>query len=843
MKSVKLFNALDGKTVTREYLENLISLAVDEGQPNVFVRLQDLLDTYQDDEKFVISLISNTIPTVPESMLNGIDIDDLNEPQALNKAVTPDKVYKMITTQIVEMFSKPVKWEKEWGSSKDGYLIAYNFITKKPYRNVNAMVLSPALFDQNKPVLDNPYFLTANQIKKLGGTIKKGSHAHQIIYYNFIYRFSNVANGLVIKTSDKQEFIFWVVSNMERLGLKNESQVKLFIYQNTFAFLKYYNVFNGTQIDGIDFDLDNFDLPGKILKIENHHEKLPICEAIIDAYPNPKVKLTYGGQEAYFNSASDVVRMPLITQFKYVQAYYSTFFHELIHSTGSPSRLNREFGKKFGDIKYSYEELVAELGSVFLCAESGILHYTFRNSAAYLKGWRNALVAAMKDDEKFIFTAASKAQKAVDFMLSEFDYKKAIKEQFKAEKEKKAREEKVAKMHQKPRKRKINKDNQLNLFDRLNGSKKKHDDYGGINHKIPGTNLDFATLSYLPYDNLPRAKKVYESLSAEEKKAFRYFVIVTDAADEGLYEDFIKTINSQPKKKPKPLKGILENVVANVVANATLGEPEPVEEQIQEVVVPVVNNFTSKPLSNNPKVQKIGAGNNVKSSFYKIGGETAKFLQRVERKTNHSVVITMDGEQGAGKTTTLFKFMNDFAAPGNKSLFISGEEDPSSELFKQKVNKYLSPAAQSNLDAVGDVETVNELYELIDQYEIIFIDSWQKLLRMIGNIRLDEDLRKKFDGKVFVVIFQQTTTGRTKGGSEVVFDGDIIIKMVKEPRFSDNYAYFDKNRYTLVDTADIRYNIASGTVYNPNEVAQENESSTQPDQVSNQLSGLRFAVN
>lgn len=825
MKSVKLFNDLNGKTVTRDEIGALIILAIDEGQSNVYMRLQDLLDNYQDDECFQICLISDTIPTVPESMLNGIDLDVLNEPAALNKAVTPEKVYKMITNQIIEMFSKPVKWSKEWGSDKDGYLIAYNFITKKPYRNVNAMVLSPALFDENQPVLENPYFMTANQIKKLGGTIKKGAHAQQIIYYNFIYRYSDVANGLVIKTTDREEFTIWVVKNMGRLGLKSESEVRQFIYQQTFAFLKYYNVFNGTQIDGIDFDLENFDLSGKILKIENHHEKLPICEAIIDAYPSPKVRITYGGQEAYFNPVKDMVRMPNITQFKYVQAYYTTFFHELIHSTGTPWRLDRDQGRVFGDKKYSYEELVAELGAVYLCAESGILHYTLRNSVAYLKGWRNALVNAMKDDEKFIFTAASKAQKAVDFMLSEFDHKKFMREQLKAEKAKKEREEKTAKMHPKPRKRKINKTNQPTLFDGLNGRKlKKHDDYGGSNHKIPGTNLDFAALSYLPYDNLPRAKKVYESLSAKEKKAFRFFVIATDAANEGLYEDFIKTIKSKPKKKVKPLKGIIENVVANVVANAALGEPETVEEQVQNVEpIPVVNTPPAKPFSKNPKVQKIGAGNSVQSIFFKINGETGKFLQRVERKPNHSVVITMDGEQGAGKTTTLFKFMNDFAAPGNKSLFISGEEDPASELFKQKVTEYLSTAAQNNLDAVGDIETVEELYELINQYEIIFIDSWQKLQRMIGKIRLDEDLRKKFDGKVFVIIFQQTTDGRTKGGSEVVFDGDIIIKMVKEPRFSDNYAYFDKNRYTLVDTADIRYNIATGTVYNPNEVAKEPE--------------------
>ena len=90
---------------------------------------------------------------------------------------------------------------------------------------------------------------------------------------------------------------------------------------------------------------------------------------------------------------------------------------------------------------------------------------------------------------------------------------------------------------------------------------------------------------------------------------------------------------------------------------------------------------------------------------------------------------------------------------------------------------------------------------------------------------------------MFVVIFQQTTTGRTKGGAEVVFDGDIIIKMVKCDSFSDNYAYFDKNRYTKVPIETIRYNIANGTVYNPQEPKQDDN-----QEVINTLN-LSFQVN
>jgi hypothetical protein len=214
-------------------------------------------------------------------------------------------------------------------------------------------------------------------------------------------------------------------------------------------------------------------------------------------------------------------------------------------------------------------------------------------------------------------------------------------------------------------------------------------------------------------------------------------------------------------------------------------------------------------LTKNTKVKNISQNSTVKSSYYKVAGDEGRFLQAVEKKPVHSVVITFDGEQGAGKTTTLYKFMNSFAQE-NKCLFISAEEHQDSYLAKEKTEKYLNTTAQKNIDIISDLENEKEFYNLINPYEIIFIDSWQKLQRMIGNIRLDEDLRKKFNGKVFVIIFQQTTTGRTKGGAEIVFDGDIIVKMNKGKTFSENYAYFDKNRYTKVPIETLKYNIEKG---------------------------------
>lgn len=265
---------------------------------------------------------------------------------------------------------------------------------------------------------------------------------------------------------------------------------------------------------------------------------------------------------------------------------------------------------------------------------------------------------------------------------------------------------------------------------------------------------------------------------------------------------------------------------------------EIIAEPVQEIpVAPIATRILKNPL-----VQNIGQkSTDGPSQFYTVNGEVGKFLQRVERKPVDSVVITMDGEQGAGKTTTLYKFMDAFAAPGNSCLYISGEEHPKSELAIDKVNKYLSTEAQQNIDTVPEIQDTEQLYELIADYDVIFIDSWQKLLGMVGTIRLDKDLRKRFNGKVFVIIFQQTTTGRTKGGAEIVFDGDIIIKMVKEARFADNYAHFDKNRYTLVPLETIYFNIATGTVYNP-EAEPENEAEPVQAVEPRQKTELQFSV-
>lgn len=164
-------------------------------------------------------------------------------------------------------------------------------------------------------------------------------------------------------------------------------------------------------------------------------------------------------------------------------------------------------------------------------------------------------------------------------------------------------------------------------------------------------------------------------------------------------------------------------------------------------------------------------------------------------------MITNDADQGAGKTRNLFQKANMYGENGYKVLFISLEEQPDSRLFSDKVKEYFSKKALDNIYPIGEINK-KKLDELVPLFDFILIDSWNKLLKEIldkDNYRLDidYDIRKKFNGKVFDMIFQRTTDGKMRGGSNAQFDGDVIIKIKKMPNWKDNYAYYDKNRYML----------------------------------------------
>ena len=835
MNVVNHFNGLNGSSVTRAAIIKMIAQAQDQEQYAVAERLKNVLSANPEDTKFRFKIQDPAIEVVPASILCSLEHEDHNHEQAygLGTPVSPNEIYSYVTDLILNTIKNVghLPWQKDWvGSGEEKQ--ARNYVSKKPYSGINFVLLNfEVLHDKNgDPYLapikfKQPYYLTFNQIKDSGAKLKKGAIASRVIYYTQILKYKSDTHDF--KGGDAKKFEDFVKEN----GI-TEADIKGNLTK--IPVIKYYNVFRADDCTGLTFPK-----PVAVKVVQ----PIEACQAIIDNFKNPP-KYTFVGTSAHYVPSKDVLNMPKIQAFNKEASYYCTFFHEMIHSTGHEKRVNRNFPAKPDKKEYAFEELIAELGAVFLCSQSGILFETRENSAKYLAGWNKALVTQLESDNRFFLKAAAQAQKASDYILDRNaagtpNYlQKAAKAVAKIKPVKKAVRKTVKPSVDKEHLEKVNPKGYAN--------KPKSTSVATAIEQVLNTG------KYHPVKSM-QANVLYNLLKDVEDITAEDIQLKTNDFQQGIlegisekyifYYDGHDTITLYPQglKLIEAIKGRLVSLKNQkqqlslfdglkgrkkpVVKKGLGTAAQEIESEREDIEPELPRPVTKAAVSNNPRVQKIGCSSDkAPSEFFTVNGEVGKFLQRVEKKPVQSVVITMDGEQGAGKTTAMYKFMDAFGTPGNSCLFLSLEEHPDSQLAKDKVGKYLTPEAQQNIDTVADVTDMSDLYSLVKDYDIIFIDSWQKLQRMVGTIRLDEDLRKKFNGKVFVIIFQQTTTGRTKGGAEVVFDGDIIIKMVKEARFEDNYAWFDKNRYTLVPLETMRYNIASGTVYNP-------EATAEPEQV------------
>jgi len=286
-------------------------------------------------------------------------------------------IYQMVTDLILEKLENGiVPWKQNW--SEMG--APANYVTKKDYRGINLWILLSLKHGI-------PYYLTFKQASALGGKIKKGSKGLPVCYWN--YTFKHKITG---KRLSEEEAKVVLPENLERS-----------------AYLKYYTVFNVSDTEGIDF---------KFPEINNSCEATTIekCEQIInEMLLPPKIKSVKNFP--YYSPKRDFINMPAMVQFKSPKSYYSVLFHELVHATGHPKRLNRPEIANFnpyGSEAYSREELTAEMGAGFLNNYSGILSEDLiDDSASYIDGWLKVL----KNDKKLILEAAGKAQKAVDYIL------------------------------------------------------------------------------------------------------------------------------------------------------------------------------------------------------------------------------------------------------------------------------------------------------------------------------------------------------------------------------------------------------------------------------------------
>jgi nucleoside-triphosphatase THEP1 len=243
--------------------------------------------------------------------------------------------------------------------------------------------------------------------------------------------------------------------------------------------------------------------------------------------------------------------------------------------------------------------------------------------------------------------------------------------------------------------------------------------------------------------------------------------------------------------KTKPIK---KEVVRIDQFKKGLNAPDVVEKPITKENID--KNSLAYKMANKPKEVPI----------FKIENkDISDFLGNVERKNKESVVVSLTGGQGSMKTRMCFQFMNALAQ-NYKVGHASIEEHPESNVYYDKAEQYLNEKALGNIEA-PEIKTIAELESLIKKNDVIVIDSFTKMQEMEKGFEVDKDLRKKYDGKLFIVIFQQTTDGKMRGGSKSQFDADIVLFTEKKDDYRENYIYADKNRYQNKPLDGLKFNI------------------------------------
>ena len=275
-------------------------------------------------------------------------------------------IYEMVTERIMEQLESGVI---PWTTPISQRGAPRNLLSRKEYRGINPFILSGAPYESR-------YWVTFRQAQELGGNVRKGEKGYPVVYWHW--------------RSEEE---------MARLARKTPHPAP--------CFPLYYTVFNLDQCEGIE-------TPGDDTK-KFSHSPIEEAERVIREMPTAPPIINTGIEKAFYSPSKDIVSLPRSTRFETAEAYYSTVFHELAHSTGHEVRLNRFVSGKnrsFGSEDYSFEELVAEMTAAFLCAHCGIENQV-APSASYIYSW----LAVLRQDKKILLDAATAAQKAADFIL------------------------------------------------------------------------------------------------------------------------------------------------------------------------------------------------------------------------------------------------------------------------------------------------------------------------------------------------------------------------------------------------------------------------------------------
>ena len=285
-------------------------------------------------------------------------------------------LYQHVTNQIVAALEQGVRpWVQPWSSDHLACRVGRPLrACGKGYRGINVLVLWLTATAQG---YRSPFWLTFKQALELGGNVRKGEHGAKVCYFDKL-------------TREKLD---------QQTGETTEQRI---------AFIKTYTVFSAEQCEGLP---QHFLPPPELAPTPAAVEaRLAHAEAFI-AHTGAAIR--HGGDRACYSAAADLITMPPFPAFATPHDYYATLLHELVHLTKHPSRLDRDCGRKqWGDEGYAMEELVAEVGSAFLCADLGITTHAREDHASYIASW----LAVLKNDKRAIFQAAAMAEHAAGWL-------------------------------------------------------------------------------------------------------------------------------------------------------------------------------------------------------------------------------------------------------------------------------------------------------------------------------------------------------------------------------------------------------------------------------------------
>ena len=274
-------------------------------------------------------------------------------------------LYAEVSTRIVaELEAGAAPWVKPW-SATAGQNVPQNAVTNRPYSGCNVILLWLA----RSRGWSTPRFLTFKQALEAGGNVRKGEHGTKVYFIK----------QLQIKDGDGED----------------DTRV--------IPMLREYTVFNVDQCENLPDSVT----AGKPMRVRNPDTRDALADEFLCS-TSADVRESHG--EAYYAPGHDFISMPAFGAFKGADHFYCTAFHELTHWTGHKSRLDRDLKNRFGSRNYAAEELVAELGAAFLCAEFGF-DGDLRH-AGYVATW----IELLKADKRAFFTACSKASKAADYL-------------------------------------------------------------------------------------------------------------------------------------------------------------------------------------------------------------------------------------------------------------------------------------------------------------------------------------------------------------------------------------------------------------------------------------------